>query len=122
MRLVPKQEAASQTRELIIREEGKPEIRISSNDVWSFFKELDDVKTLYDQKEFRISHVSRDTIWIIPEQTGIERPIKLDDFMNVWNRYVMSRSTKIADYQGISRNASYIIAVIILYFESKLGA
>lgn len=118
MRLIAKQSITPQKPDLLIKKDGYPELGITSSDVWSFFKRLDSAHTLSRHNKFRMSRALGDSVWIIPEDTGVERPIKFEDFLNVWNRYVTTRSERVSDYQEISRNASYVIAVITSYLKS----
>jgi len=112
-----------QSYELILDDAGN-KIRITSGDIWSYFRELNTVTTLYDKKEFQITGIVGDAILGIPEDSYQKRSIKYGDFLEVWQRWLEIRSNKIGDYQDISRNASYVIAVIETYLktiQSKYG-
>ena len=117
MRLVQRREA---TPKLKIKLRNNDELEISVFDVWSFFKELDKAKPMFGSREFQVTRVVENSVFILSND-GHEQLISYADFLNVWREYVKTRSEKVNDYVKISSNASCILTIIILFLESKLA-
>ena len=117
MRLVQRTESPPKLK---VKLRNNKDLEISIFDVWSFFKELDEAKPMFGSREFLISRVIENSVLILPKD-GRKRSIAYADFLHVWREYVKTRSEKVIDYVNISRNAPYILTVIILFLESKLA-
>jgi len=117
MRLIQKRELVPKLK---VKLRNNKDLEISIFDVWSFFKELDNVKPMFGSREFLVTCVVENSVLILPKD-GRKRSIAYAEFLNVWREYVKTRSERVVDYVKISGNVPYILTVIILFLESKLA-
>ena len=75
------------------------------------------LRTLAEGARFRV-RVGADSLFYTPESTGNERRHTFKFARRVFDRFVQRRSFKTVDYADISKNASYMLAVISSYTES----
>ncbi|MBI2850078.1 MAG: hypothetical protein HYX80_03435 [Chloroflexi bacterium] len=66
---------------------------------------------------FELSKVTDETVYYTPLSTGKERGVKKRYLHPVLDRYARTGSLKPGDYQNITVNASYTVAIIKLYLE-----
>ncbi|HEX9901709.1 MAG TPA: hypothetical protein VGB72_02485 [Acidobacteriota bacterium] len=76
------------------------------------------LRTLAKDAKFKVS-VSKGSILYTPESTGKERGHTFKFARRVFERFLKTKSFIPRDYQDISVNASYMLAVIAMYVESK---
>ncbi|MBI5146459.1 MAG: hypothetical protein HZA84_04490 [Thaumarchaeota archaeon] len=88
------------------------------NDFWALLKKETTnpitLRTLDQEKEFEAKYTIG-KITIIPESSGEPRPIDQSHFRRVWNNACnkeKSEQLKPGNYQHISVNASYIVALM----------
>lgn len=62
-------------------------------------------------RPFRVA-TYRDSIVFVPEATGLGRSAGRKDQERFVGRYDTTRSLRPADYRGISRDASYLVALV----------
>lgn len=76
------------------------------------------LRTIAKGAKFRVS-VREGYICYIPESTGKVRCHMFQFAKRVFDRFIRIRSFSPADYQDISVNASYMLAVIAMYIKNK---
>jgi len=116
MRLVQIRESPPKLK---VKLRNNKDLEISVFDVWSFFKALDKAKPMFGYREFQVTRVVKNSVFILAKD-GHEQPISYADFLNIWREYVKIRSEKITNYEEISSNALCILNVIMMFLESKL--
>lgn len=77
------------------------------------------IRTFHDQKEFGI-HVCKDGVTYTPTSTGKPRPHEKRRIRAIWSRFKKMKSLKKKDYEDLSVNASYTLALIVKQLAERV--
>ncbi|HUT33278.1 MAG TPA: hypothetical protein VNE39_07355 [Planctomycetota bacterium] len=75
------------------------------------------LRTLAQGAKFRV-RVDKHRLVYTPESTGTERPHTFKFANRVFEKFLKTRSFRPGDYRDISKNASYMLALISMCSES----